>query len=161
MRLFGQDDWYDFYNPASTDVAVDYAMDYAVDYVEPYVDIYSAYYDPGTGVTEMTSTYDYPSESRYVTSYQEQQATIQAQVASGGGFLNIFKSILGIAAPVVTSIVKAGQTPTTTVLPKTSTGVPVRTSSIGGIISSITSSPILLIGLGVGGFLLLRGRGRK
>jgi len=149
MRKFGQDEYYDFYNPEIEDVGVDY--------VEPYVDIYAFDYDPGTGFTETIPAEDYPSEIRYVTNYQEQQAAIQVQATSGAGFFDIFKSILGLAAPVITSAMRAGQTPTTT-LPKISTGLPVKTAGLS--LSSLTSNPLLLIGLGLGGFLLLRGRGK-
>jgi len=145
MKLFGQDE-YDYA------AAEGYETPY---YEDPYVDIYAFDYDPGTGGAETIPAFDYPSEARYVTNYQEQQAVIQAQAASGAGFFDIFKSILGLATPVITSAMRAGQTPTTT-LPRTSIGLPVKTAGLS--LSSLTSNPLLLIGLGLGGFLLLRKR---
>lgn len=149
MRLFGQDE-YDYA------AEVGYETPY---YEESYSDIYAFDYDPGTGSTETIPAFDYPSESRYVTNWQEQQEAIQSQAASGAGFFDIFKSILGLATPIITSAIRTGQG--TAILPATTGKASVGASSITSAIKSITSNPLLLIGLGVGGFLLLRGRGKK
>jgi len=111
---------------------------------------------------------DWPSESRYVETYQAQQEAIQAKVEGGSGFFDILKSIIGLTTPVATSILRAEKKqPTVTQRPTTTTaiGVPVKTAGIGasiqGIVGTITSNPLLLAGLGIGGFLLLRGRGDR
>ena len=133
--MLGQDEYYDFYNPGAEDVSPDYYY-----YEEPSIE-------------------EWPSEARYVETYQAQQEAIQSQVESGSGFFDIFKSIVGLATPVVTSIIRAGQDSPTTYVPTTSIGLPVRTTTqTSSLIASLTSSPLLLIGLGVGGFLLLRNR---
>ncbi len=88
-----------------------------------------------------------------------------AEVASqGGGALDIVKSILGIVSPIAQSILKAtGSTiklPTT--VSPTITAAKTTTPSTG-VLASLTSSPLLLVGLAVGGFMLLRkkGKGKK
>ena len=76
MKRFGQDE-YDYA------AAEGYETPY---YEEPYTEV--TYYGMDTPVVEE------PSEVRYVTTYQEQQAAIQSQATSGAGFFDIFKSIL-------------------------------------------------------------------
>lgn len=110
--------------------------------------------EPTYDIEEIYGLDEVPSEMRYVETYQSQQEAIQAEAEAGGGFLDIFKSIIGITAPVFTSIMKAEQKPLTTILPLTSIGTPVKTAGL-------TSNTLLLVGLGLGGFLLLRGRGKR
>ena len=122
-----------------------------------------------------TFTYDLPSEARFTEIYQAQQEAVQASVQGGGGLLDAFKSILGVASPITTAIMKgkqeeqSGQQQTSTGQQRTSTlqtssgTSPITASigaSIGGAISSLASSPLLLMALGLGGFMLLR-KGKK
>ena len=150
MRFFGQDEeYYDFYNPPTDDVQIEW--DTGLDIAEE-LNIAEELAIAG-GLEE-------PSETRYVQNYQEQQAAIQLQAESGAGFFDIFKSILNLATPVAISMIRAGQQPATPVL-RTSTGIPIRTSQAGFSLGTLTSNPLLLIGLGLGGLLLLRKRGGK
>ena len=114
---------------------------------------YSDWYTPGEPAVD-----EYPSETRYVTQYQEQQAALQAQVSSGSDFLSILKSILTIATPLATTLLTKTTTPPVTA-PKTILPTTASLASIGSIFSGITSNIPLLAGIGVGAYFLLRRRG--
>lgn len=108
----------------------------------------------GTGIT--TEVMITTPEGQYLASYQGQQEILQSQVEAGSSFLDIFKTILDIATPVVTSVIKAGQVPVPTTITKTATGLSVQPLTAG-----ISSSSLLLIAAGLGGFMILRKRGKK
>jgi len=108
---------------------------------------------------------DWPSETRFIAQYLEQQGESVGEIAAGsGGILNIVKSILGIATPVVTSMLTASQQQATqqSALQRaltTSSGLP--TSTLGASLSGLTSNLPLLAGIGVLGYFLFRGKGDK
>lgn len=113
-----------------------------------------------TAETLQPAVEEYPSEARYIPIYEQQAAAIDASVAAeapGSSIFDFLKSAITTLSPVATSIIKATSKTPTTVVPATgvtATGLPV--SSAG-----LFSSPLLLIGAAVGGFLFLRGRRKK
>ncbi len=122
-------------------------------------------YDPTLWTGEQVGGEDY---APYTVTYDPALWTgdqVGGVSASGGSFLDIFKSIINTASPVVTSILRSGGSE----LPKgmatsTTSALPVKTvsGSLSGSLASVTSNPLLLIGLGGGGFMFLKSRiGKK
>ncbi len=111
-----------------------------------YVDTYSAYYDPATNSLVLPSG---------VASNIASAAT-----SSGSSFLDIIKSVLGIAAPVVTAALTADQKTAAlqAAAQKVATQSAGLTGSLTGMLSSLTSNLPLLAVIGLGAYFLF---GRK
>jgi hypothetical protein len=88
-------------------------------------------------------------------------------IAQSGGFLDIFKSIFGVVSPAIQSVLKSTgvSLPTTTTAQTAAqvaaTQAAAKSPTLTGSIASLTSSPLLLISLAVGGYMLIRRRGKK
>lgn len=100
--------------------------------------------------------------SEWVSQYQPGEVA-----AAGGGFFDIMKSIVSVVSPIATSILKAykptfeipGFTPIVTKPAAATTAAAPTTVSTS--IASIMSNPLLLAGIGLGAFMLLRKKGGK
>jgi len=133
-------------------------------YYEP-VDLYSTEW-PSEARYIYPVQEEWPSETRYVDLYG-QQVTADSPVVSGSSLLDVVRSILGIAAPVVTSALtaeqaqkaaeaKAAAATAATAAVQTSTTSPLTASMLSGITSNLP----ILAAVVIGGYLLL-GRGKK
>lgn len=156
--MLGQGEWFDY---SEYEVQPDYTYYEDTYYVNPFIDEVTPPVDEYPSEMRYVDIYqslypseEYPSETRYVASYQEQQAAIQETAQAGGGFFDTLKSIFGVVAPLVMTAVKGG----TTVAQKKGAVAKAGVTAPGGLLASVTSSPLLLGGLAVGGYLLLRGR---
>ncbi len=122
--MLGQDEYLDWTDYSDLDWS-DYASGDTLDW---------SYYQEGGGASWLPVT----------------GSTIGEMTAESGGILNIVKSILGIATPVVTSMLTASQQQATqqSALQRaltTSSGIP--TSTLGASLSGLTSNLPLLAGI--------------
>jgi len=106
-----------------------------------------------------TDTGEWPSETRFLDIYQQQVDAAGAVVAGGGGLLDIVKSILGIAAPVITSALTAQQLQAQAEAQQAAKTAAAKAGAspltAGFSLSSITSNLPLLAAIGLGAYFLL------
>ena len=133
-------------------------------YYEP-VDLYSTEWP--SEARYIYPTQEWPSETRYVDIYG-QQVTADDAVVSGSSLQDIIKSILGIAAPVITSALtaeqaqKAAEAKTAAAALAATTTTSTTSPLTASMLSGITSNLPILAAIAIGGFLLLgRGKGKK
>lgn len=146
-RKFGQ---YEYFDPGMWDTWDTSA-----------VDLYSTEWPSEAGYIYPVQE-EWPSETRYVDIYG-QQVTAAGAVVSSGSLFDIVKSILGIAAPVVTAALTAEQaeeaarTRAVTTTAAATTTSPLTASMLSGITSNL---PLLAVVI-IGGYLLLGRSGYK
>jgi len=136
----------------------------------------SIYYEdiPMEGVYDFEEwiSQEWPSETRFMENWIEQGGTAEEAVAqleaagTGGGFVDIIKSIFGIVTPVAISALTASQKAAAqqAALQKALTTTSIGTSlptTLGAGLTGLTSSLPLLAGIGILGYFIFRGKGNN